>query len=156
LVCPASDDSDRGWPSRSSRVKSGAGKGSYSHTSDESSAVLGARDVATAAGGVLASRKGSLRTASLPSSIQTRWLRGSPERICVLPLGQTIVTARTFRLRARPKSSSFECCEMKPEPACTILVTRTWSVSTVTRAPTASRLLRVPLSRTARAALRSA
>ncbi len=34
---------------------------------------------------------------------------------------------------------------MKPEPAFTIRVARPWSVSTVTRAPTASRLLFVPV-----------
>ncbi len=50
-------------------------------------------------------------------------------------------------LRPSPNSSSFECCERNPEPAIRTRVARPWSVSTVTRAPTASRLLFVPVRR---------
>ena len=67
-----------------------------------------------------------------------------------------MVTVFTLWLAPRPKSSSFECCEMKPEPAVTTFVRRKRSVSTVTRAPTASRFVLVPVRRTARDAVRSA
>ena len=40
------------------------------------------------------------------------------------PLGQRISIFRMRRLLPRPKSSSFECWEMKPEPACTTFVRR--------------------------------
>ena len=55
-------------------------------------------------------------------------------------------------LAPSPKSSSFECCDRKPDPAWTVFVRRMRSVSTVTRAPIASRLLLTPASRTASAA----
>ncbi len=52
------------------------------------------------------------------------------------------VSARMRSARRRaPKVSVFECCERKPEPACTIFVLVSRSVSTTTRAPIASRLL---------------
>ncbi len=94
-------------------------------------------------------RNGSVRTLSLPSSIQARWPSGRSDRVCTRPLGHAIVTFTMRWLLPRPKSSSLECWEMNPEPAFTIRVARPWSVSTVTRAPTASRLLLVPVSRSA-------
>ncbi len=69
------------------------------------------------------------------------------------PDGHQMVIEATPVLLPSPKISSFECCEMKPDPAVTTRVTRPCPVSTVTRAPMASRLLFVPVSRTASALL---
>ena len=61
---------------------------------------------------------------SPPSSIQIAVAERRGRRtVCVDAARATRPSAFTMRsLRPRPKSSSFECCERKPEPTCTILV----------------------------------
>ncbi len=48
-----------------------------------------------------------------------------------LPDGHSTVSVESARLAPRPKSSSFECCDRNPDPACTIFVRRSRSVSTI-------------------------
>ena len=90
-----------------------------------------------------------MRDGSEPSSTHTRWLIGRSWSSCTSPLGHRI-DARTGPFAApRPKKTSLLCCERNPDPACSERVWRPSSVSTVTTAPMASRLLFVPRRRKA-------
>ena len=56
-----------------------------------------------------------------PSTIRMRVFSGTSVNTCVAPEGQLTVSFKTRSLAPRPMSSSFECCDRNPEPACTIL-----------------------------------
>ncbi len=95
-------------------------------------------------------RANALRLERASLDQRQRTFSGTSVKTCVPPDGHSTVSLSTRWLAPRPKSSSFECCERKPDPACTIFVRRKLSVSTITRAPIASRLLAVPARRIAR------
>src|SRR6185503_7537728 len=132
-------------PRRSGNEESGAGKGSYIQV------VSGADGGAGADGEIVPVDRGLKASVSIPppSTIRTRAFRGASVNTCVSPEGQLMVSFTRRSLAPRPITSSFECCDRNPDPHCTTLVLWTRSVSIVTRAPIASRLLRVPIRRRA-------
>ena len=142
---PLNAASERVPPARSWSEKSGAGNGSYIQVARGAEAGAGTEDV------VFAADRGLKASVSIapPSTIRRRVFSGTSVNTCVPPEGQLTVSFKTRSLAPRPMSSSFECCDRNPEPACTILILWSRSVSTVTRAPIASRLLVVPRRRTA-------
>jgi hypothetical protein len=140
-------ESDRVTPPASDTEKSGAGNGSYIHVSTDASAGPMPPGVGTVDGAAAANASRSIVP---PSTMRSRPSAGTSVNTCVSPDGQCTVIEATRPAAPSPKISSRDPGERNPEPACTVFVLRpARSVSTVTRAPTASRLLFVPISRTA-------
>src|SRR6202041_3894586 len=91
----------------------------------------------------------SIRDGSTPSSTQIRWLMGRSCNGWNSPLGHRMDARTEPLVLPKPKNNSLLCWERNPDPACRKRVWRANSVSTVTAAPIASRLLVPPRNRKA-------
>src|SRR5262245_34388938 len=114
---PFSAASERVAPDASWSEKSGAGNGSYNQVASGADAGGGA--VAAACDRDRGANGSAL--ISPASTIVTRVFNATSVNVCVAPEGHATVSFAIRPLGPRPTSSSFECSDRKPEPACTVL-----------------------------------